>query len=256
MNTFASLLAATTLAAGTLATPAGAQTLASRIAAVRDGSVHLSFATRPDVCGYGDEGFSVMRGPGNAEGWRGRPCIHGPMQMELVRSDGETIGVRMCIGCRPRESSGNAVMIGDVPPAEAARYLVSAARTLSHHSAGQAMAAATVADGVDVSPELTALVKDESVSTDTRKDALFWLGQSDPSTRDLDRLYDQVASTALHEQFAFVLSQRHDDGAAIDKLIDIAQHDGSVDVRKKAMFWLGQSHDPKAVKFFRDILVR
>jgi hypothetical protein len=44
--------------------------------------------------------------------------------------------------------------------------------------------------------------------------------------------------------------------AALDKLIDVAQHDTDRDIRKQAMFWLGQSHEPKAIKFFQDVLRR
>jgi hypothetical protein len=39
-------------------------------------------------------------------------------------------------------------------------------------------------------------------------------------------------------------------------LIDIARHDSDFGVRKQAMFWLGQSHEPRALQFFKDILRR
>ncbi len=52
-----------------------------------------------------------------------------------------------------------------------------------------------------------------------------------------------------------MLSQRRDD-PSLDKLIDIARRDPDTQVRKKAMFWLGQSRDPRAVQFFKDILRR
>ncbi|HVX40751.1 MAG TPA: hypothetical protein VHB25_14370 [Gemmatimonadaceae bacterium] len=253
MRKIASALAATIVAAGALVSPAGAQSLANRVAAVRDGVVHFHFAVRSDVCGNSETGFFTMRGRGADTGWQGRPCIHGPMQVELTRSAGRTSTVRICIGCEARDGS---VEAGEIAPAEAARYLVSAAHSLSRHGASSALAAATVADGVDISPELTALVQDGSASIETRKDALFWLGQSGAPTANLARLYPQLAPIELREQFTFVLSQRRADSAAIEKLIDVAQHDPELDVRKKAMFWLGQTHDPRAIQFFRSILVR
>jgi HEAT repeat protein len=51
------------------------------------------------------------------------------------------------------------------------------------------------------------------------------------------------------------VSQRRDD-VAVDKLIDIAQHDADLEVRKQAMYWLGQTQNPKALKFLRDLITR
>jgi hypothetical protein len=39
-------------------------------------------------------------------------------------------------------------------------------------------------------------------------------------------------------------------------LMDVARNNRNPAVRKQAMFWLGQSHDPRAVKFFEDILLK
>ena len=38
------------------------------------------------------------------------------------------------------------------------------------------------------------------------------------------------------------------------KLMEIAKSDPSVQVRKEAVFWLGQSNDPDAQKFLEEIL--
>jgi hypothetical protein len=37
-------------------------------------------------------------------------------------------------------------------------------------------------------------------------------------------------------------------------LIGVAKNHKSYEVRKQAMFWLGQSHDPRALAFFEDVL--
>jgi len=109
------------------------------------------------------------------------------------------------------------------------------------------------ADAGDISPELSRLVRDRDAGIETRKQALFWFGQGDASTKDLVRLYDSLDARSLREHFTFVASQRRDN-EAIDKLIDIARGDRDSEVRKQAMFWLGQTKDPRAIKFFRDIL--
>ena len=51
----------------------------------------------------------------------------------------------------------------------------------------------------------------------------------------------------------FALSQLpKDDG--VPKLITVARTNTNAVVRKEAMFWLGQSKDPRAVAFFEEVL--
>jgi hypothetical protein len=244
-------------AASALASVLGAQSLANRIDAVRDGMVQISFATRPGVCGDG-HGSTWTSGRAEISSHGGRyTCIAGPARVSIGKADGRVASVRSCVACRPRSSSIADVDLGTVEPAEAARYLIGVAPTLGGTSAGAAIAAASFADGVDLVPELTRLVRDPDATTAARKDALFWLGQRETEkTQDLIGLYASLEPQVLREHFTFVLSQRSDDPPALDKLIDIAQHDADLTVRKQAMFWLGQSKDPKAVKFFQTILMR
>jgi hypothetical protein len=249
--------AATSLAAAAAMAPTllRAQSLAARVSAVRDGTVLMSFPARPDVCGDGSGGIWVER-DGRWSGADGRwACVHGPVRVVIGRSDNQTVSVRTRVGRRWTGGAPSETDLGDVPAPEAARYLVELARTLGGHNASEALSAAAFADGVDISPELARLVRDTGVPLESRKQALFWLGQGDASTTELVRLYEALSPFELREHYTFVLSQRHDD-AAIDKLIDIAGHDADREIRKRAMFWLGQSRDPKAIKFFRDVLKR
>jgi hypothetical protein len=39
-------------------------------------------------------------------------------------------------------------------------------------------------------------------------------------------------------------------------LIDVAQHDRDRSVRRQALFWLGQSKDPRALDFIRDLVTK
>ena len=133
--------------------------------------------------------------------------------------------------------------------------MIDLARTLGGKSAGEALSAAAFADAANLSPDFERLVRDDAASLETRKQALFWLGQGDLPTRDLARLYDGLGPSALREHFTFVISQRRDD-LAIDKLIDVARRDPDLEIRKQAMFWLGQSREPRAIKFFKDLLTR
>jgi hypothetical protein len=238
-------------AAGALAaTPLSGQTLASRINAVRDGVVLISYAARPGVCGFGDgNGWTDSR---HFDGQR--VCVAGPVRVSLGRSENTTVSARVHIGgawhAAPPERD-----FGIVSAPEAARYLMSVAHAVGGRSSGDALAAATFADSVNVSPELMRLVRDADAPIDARKNALFWLGQSETPTADLLRLYDGLQPFALREHYTFVLSQRRED-ATLDKLIDVARHDPDLEIRKRALFWLGQSNEPKAINFLRDVITR
>jgi PBS lyase HEAT-like repeat len=102
---------------------------------------------------------------------------------------------------------------------------------------------------------LASVAADANETEHTREQAMFWLGQGRSPTEDLVRLYDRLSEPALRSHYTFVLSQRHD-REALDKLIDVAQHDTNRDVRHQALFWLGQSKDPRALAFIRDLVTR
>jgi len=90
-------------------------------------------------------------------------------------------------------------------------------------------------------------------SVENRKRALFLAGQAGASIQQLSRIYDALPPGELREQMIFVFSQSREP-AALDKLISIARTDKDTDSRKKAIFWLGQSHDPRAIKAINEVL--
>lgn len=87
-----------------------------------------------------------------------------------------------------------------------------------------------------------------------RKKALFWAGQSGVAISELSQLYDRMTDTEMKEQIIFALSQRQRESAAIDKLFDIAKNEKDSELRKKAIFWLGQSRDPRVQQFLLDLI--
>jgi len=89
-----------------------------------------------------------------------------------------------------------------------------------------------------------------------RKKALFWAGQSGVAIPEFAQLYDRMNDTEMKEQIIFVLSQRQSDKAAIDKMFDIARNEKDPELRKKAIFWLGQSRDPRVQQFLMDLINR
>jgi len=87
-----------------------------------------------------------------------------------------------------------------------------------------------------------------------RKKALFWAGQSGVAISELSRLYDRMNDSEMKEAIIFGLSQRQRDPAAIDKMFDIAKNEKDPELRKKAIFWLGQSRDPRVQQFLMDLI--
>jgi HEAT repeat protein len=59
----------------------------------------------------------------------------------------------------------------------------------------------------------------------------------------------------VREQAVFALSQRpREEG--VPSLIRIAKTHSDPEIRRKAIFWLGQSHDPRALALFEDLLTK
>jgi HEAT repeat protein len=93
-------------------------------------------------------------------------------------------------------------------------------------------------------------------SIELRKKALFWAGQSGVGLDAIIPLYSKLNDEEMKEQVIFVLSQRGKSPAAVDKLMDIARNDKNPELRKKAIFWLGQSRDPRVQQFLIDMINR
>jgi HEAT repeat protein len=100
---------------------------------------------------------------------------------------------------------------------------------------------------------LIGVARDRSQPVETRKQALFWAGQGGASLADLTGLYSTFDDREMKEQLIFVYSQR-DEPASVDKLLEISRRDPDPELRKKALFWLGQSDDPRAAKALQDII--
>jgi HEAT repeat protein len=64
---------------------------------------------------------------------------------------------------------------------------------------------------------------------------------------------DSDPDTEVKKKAVFALSRMPKD-EGVPKLIDVARTHRNREVRRQAMFWLGQSGDPRALQFFEDIL--
>jgi HEAT repeat protein len=105
----------------------------------------------------------------------------------------------------------------------------------------------------DASDWLVSVALDSKQPEQIRKKAVFWASQCGLSISRLLSLYDQTSDPTLREQVIFALSQR-DERAATDALMHIAKSDKDTDMRKKAIFWLGQSSDPRVSQFLQELI--
>jgi len=96
---------------------------------------------------------------------------------------------------------------------------------------------------------------DTANSDDVRGHAVFTAGQAGIPGSELAAMYDRMNNDEVKEKLIWVMSESRDTGAT-DKLIDIAQKDRDVEMRKKALFWLGQKNDPRVRQIISDILTK
>jgi HEAT repeat protein len=99
------------------------------------------------------------------------------------------------------------------------------------------------------------VAQDPREDVELRKKAIFWAGQAGVGIDQLGALYARLNDRALREQLIFAYSQRRE-SAAVDRLLDVARRDPDAELRKKAIFWLGQSRDPRAAQFLASLLDR
>ena len=77
------------------------------------------------------------------------------------------------------------------------------------------------------------------------------------SLDDLATLYSQSrGEDEIQDKILFAYSQRNEP-AAVDKLIAVASSDPNREMRKKAIFWLGQKkNDRRAIEFLTKLVSR
>ena len=330
LRSIAKYTAAGTLvvAACLLPHPTEAQSIASRVSQVRDGKVRMSFASRDDICGWNNGISTTSSHDRNGRGTYindrltdvdyDQDCSEGPVRVVLSLRDGRVTNIRSYVGGRWRLN--DATDLGTVSVRDAVDYLLSVANRDDGRASGEAIFPVTLADSVDITSRLGAIAENDSRSDDLRGQAIFWLGQSrtgrsgdylrqlftkvrDEDVRDkiifsisqqnddasqkwlidlasnpsesielrkkalfwagqtgtpfsqLSAMYGRMREQEMKDQMIFVFSQRHET-AALDKLMDIAKNDPDREVRRKALFWLGQSKDSRVSAFLSDIINR
>lgn len=242
-----------------------AQSLGARVAEVRSGTVRFSYPSRPDVCGNGRGSVSTGRNNGStsisstgntrssSREWQDE-CEPGPVRVAVDLDRGEVVAVRSYVGGRWRGDAD--ADFGLVGAKEASDWLLTLAEHSDAKPAKEAILPAMLAEGVEVWPRLLKLAKDADRPRDVRSAAIFWVSQaaSEKATAGLQAIVDDSSGDReVRKSAVFSISQRPKD-ESVPALIRIARTHRDPELRKSAIFWLGQSRDPRAVAYFEEIL--
>jgi hypothetical protein len=254
-------------ALASVAQTAMAQSIASKVARVSNGTVRMTFAAKPGICGSGNS-IRSSNGRGRTtwgDNWNSSrdvewdyDCNIGPARVVLDRRGGELTDLRFYVGGRWRPAASDVVDIGTVPAREAADYLLSIVQNDKGSIGKKAIFPATIADSAEIWPALIKIARNPDLPRESRTQSVFWLGQAagDVATANLSSLVvDNSVDREVREQAVFALSQRpRDEG--VPALIAVAKTNRDPEIRKKALFWLGQSGDPRALDLFEQLLTK
>jgi hypothetical protein len=250
-SSFAELRAGTlaTVGALVLGSVAHAQTIAQRIARA-DRPVQVVYPSRPSACGDGRGNIGRILDDGSMLGESGwRNCVHGPVRVVVTVMDGEVTRLRTYVGPIPR--SDDETITATAP--DAAAWLSSLVTKDNSRVASSAILPLVLADAPDPWPLLLRVARDDSRSMNTRREALMWLGNGALEHLGIDRARDDTPDDEMRSQAVFVLSQRPK-SESVPALIDLARSAKYPSAKRSAIFWLGQTGDPRAADVFADLL--
>jgi HEAT repeat protein len=230
----------------------GGQSIADRVAAVKDGLVEMTYAARPDACGDGRDvtalGKLYMVYPSlQGRGWGNANCTFGPARAVVTRRDGETTLIRTHVG--PVRHDAAARDLGPVSAREAATYFLGIASSANGRVATNALMAAAFADSTDLWRPLLSLARNDTRSRDTRSSALYWLSGVAPpdAVPELAGIARGGTEPRWLREGAIMTLGQMNNGAGVPTLIEMTKRDADERwVREKAIFWLGNADDDRA----------
>lgn len=103
---------------------------------------------------------------------------------------------------------------------------------------------------------LANIIRDDQEPLDIRRQATYGLGvvKGRSALPTLQTLYTTVTQRELKRQLIYAVSINENKDAAIDFLIQTASNDPDRELKKQAMFWLGQKAGDRSLKFLSDVL--
>ena len=253
-----------------------AQTLADRVTRSRDGQVQVQYASRPGTCGDGKSmvGYRKALFAQNFQSigdWHSADCRSGPVRVIVSVNDGHVTGARTYVDNLRDRNNALVTDLGTVGAPEAAAFFFALVPVLERAGdKSRVLLPAVLADAGDVTPQLTSLARDASRLQETRRQAIQWLGLlgdakvvptlvaiarsggAGPTGQDIDDDDEAPGMKGLGTSAMAALSIL-ENGVGIPALIDLART-GSTAMRGSAVFWLGQSGDPRAIRTLHAVI--
>lgn len=241
----------------TTAAEVQSQSVARQVAAVRDGTVRLSFPARAGVCGNGSTWVRTSEGSYTGS-WRGGrdvemdECQPGPVRVVVERQGGASQEIRTYVGGRWR-TDASASDLGTVTAAGAIDWLMDEIRDGRPTAAEGAFLPLNIADAPIPWMGVLDVARETSRPREVRSQALFWAGRAagDKAADDIGAIAASDPDVEVRKQAVFALSRMPN---GVDQLIRIARTSKDREVKKSAYFWLGQSKDPRATELFAEVL--
>ena len=252
-----------------VAGPVGAQSLAARVSQSPDGVVRMQVDSRAGVCGDGRDligyrnavfsrTFQSVGGRWNASG-----CVPGPLRISLTVAEGAVRQLRTQVGGAWPNTDARITDLAVVSPGEASAYFFSLVPRLERGEAkDRLLIPAVLADGPPVIQPLLALARDTDRAESTRRAAVQWLGiVGDASVIPAlvrfareEEGNDQTGKKSIGSSAMAALGTLEGD-IGVPALIELTGS-GSVGSRRNAIFWLGQTRDPRALAHLKDLYSR
>jgi len=156
--------------------------------------------------------------------------------------------------CPIDAESRRLVWLEDVQPGDSVAWLQKQVEVASRRHADDALGALAFHEAPEAVPALVGLAHG-AVASETRGQALFWLAQraGAEARAAITRAIEEDPETDVKRQAVFALSEMPPD-EGVPLLIDLARRHRNPAVREQAFFWLGESEDPRALRFFEEIL--
>jgi HEAT repeat protein len=180
--------------------------------------------------------------------WLGQTEGETPFLSELVRNDQESVEIRkqaaFAIGVSQDGMALTALqnLYNQVTNREVKKQVIFAA-FVNHKNSDNAI-------------DFLIQIAEKETDREVRKQAIFWLGQK-AGQRALEVLGSTVEKTdedtEVQNQAVFAISQRKKE-ESVPMLIKLAKTHPKPEVRKQALFWLGQIDDERALELFKEIL--
>jgi hypothetical protein len=240
--------------------PAFGQTLSQRVLR-SEGTVQVIYPSKASACGDGRgmigglfgrstyfSGDNTYSGRGN---WPRQFCEPGPARAVVTVMSGEITRIRAYIGPRPADTRDITTI--DASAADASAWLSDVVARNDSRVASDAMLPLLLADAPEPWPLFLRVARDSSRSRGIRRSALDWLGRGVNARLGIADAEDDTPDDEMRSQAVFVLSQRPKTESVPD-LIELARATKHPSARRSAIFWLGQTGDPRAADVFAELL--